>query len=644
MKKLMTSTAVKVVALILLGFLLLSIALGIAGIVLLAEHDVYYDNGADFRIYMLWQVDMAERSDIIQYTNAVLNEDQVTLNNYNFEERFSKENSNLFFKVVDNEGNVLLANEADDTWQAEFRSVVYFSVGENDVEEYFVETVPELSVGKVAHETVKATIYTYVRSELVAKDAFYRVMRLVDLAISARYTLIFLTAFMAVLWVALFIFLLCAAGHKRSVEGIHLTWLDHIPLDVLLAVEFLAVLFLLAIFDYSWNIITAFIWAAVAIVCAVVSLFSFTVRVKAGKWWRNTLIFRIGRLLLLAARVIARVLANIHLYWKTALIFLGLTLIELIFFAFGFEDYIVWWVFEKILLLPVLIGVVFMMRHLQKSGEELASGNIGYQTDLKRLSGDFRRHGENLNGIGRGLRHALDEQMKSERMRTELITNVSHDIKTPLTSIINYVDLLKKEGVDSEQAAEYLEVIDRQSARLRKLTEDLIEASKASTGSITVNAEPTDVNVLLSQANGEYQSKLAERDITTVLSLSESSLTILADGRLLWRVFDNLLGNINKYAQSGTRVYLSSGKDSDGQVHITFRNISHAQLNVSSDELMERFVRGDASRNTEGSGLGLSIARSLVELQGGNFHIEIDGDLFKAILTFPPHKEGKDQQ
>lgn len=640
MKKLMTSTTVKVIALILLGFLLLSVALGIAGIVLLAEHDVYYDSGSDFRIYMLRQVDMFERSNIIRYTEAVLNEDRVTLNNYNFEERFSKENSNLFFKVVDSEGNVILANEADDTWQAEFRSVLYFTIGENNVEEYFMEIDPALSDTR---ETVKATIYTYVRSELVAKDAFYRVMRLVDLAISARYTLIFLTVFMAVLWVALFIFLLCAAGHKRSVEGIHLTWLDRIPLDVLLAVEFLALLFLLAIFDYSWNIITAFIWAAVAVVCAVVSLFSFTVRVKAGKWWRNTLIFRIGRLLLLAARVIVRVLANIHLYWKTALIFLGLTLIELIFFAFGFEDYIVWWVFEKILLLPVLIGVVFMMRHLQKSGEELASGNIGYQTDLKRLSGDFRRHGENLNGIGRGLQHALNEQMKSERMRTELITNVSHDIKTPLTSIINYVDLLKKEGADSENATEYLEVIDRQSARLRKLTEDLIEASKASTGSITVNAEPTDINVLLSQANGEYQSKLSERDITTVLSLSESRLSILADGRLLWRVFDNLLGNINKYAQSGTRVYLSSGKDRDGQVRITFRNISHAQLNISSDELMERFVRGDASRNTEGSGLGLSIARSLVELQGGSFHIEIDGDLFKAILIFPPYKEINDQ-
>ena len=640
MKKLMTSTTVKVIALILLGFLLLSVALGIAGIVLLAEHDVYYDSGSDFRIYMLRQVDMFERSNIIRYTEAVLNEDRVTLNNYNFEERFSKENSNLFFKVVDSEGNVILANEADDTWQAEFRSVLYFTIGENNVEEYFMEIDPALSDTR---ETVKATIYTYVRSELVAKDAFYRVMRLVDLAISARYTLIFLTVFMAVLWVALFIFLLCAAGHKRSVEGIHLTWLDRIPLDVLLAVEFLALLFLLAIFDYSWNIITAFIWAAVAVVCAVVSLFSFTVRVKAGKWWRNTLIFRIGRLLLLAARVIVRVLANIHLYWKTALIFLGLTLIELIFFAFGFEDYIVWWVFEKILLLPVLIGVVFMMRHLQKSGEELASGNIGYQTDLKRLSGDFRRHGENLNGIGRGLQHALNEQMKSERMRTELITNVSHDIKTPLTSIINYVDLLKKEGADSENATEYLEVIDRQSARLRKLTEDLIEASKASTGSITVNAEPTDINVLLSQANGEYQSKLSERDITTVLSLSESRLSILADGRLLWRVFDNLLGNINKYAQSGTRVYLSSGKDRDGQVRITFRNISHAQLNISSDELMERFVRGDASRNTEGSGLGLSIARSLVELQGGSFHIKIDGDLFKAILIFPPYKEINDQ-
>ena len=224
--------------------------------------------------------------------------------------------------------------------------------------------------------------------------------------------------------------------------------------------------------------------------------------------------------------------------------------------------------------------------------------------------------------------------MKSERMKTELITNVSHDIKTPLTSIVSYVDLLKKQAMPNDQAREYLEVLDRQSARLKKLTEDLVEASKASTGNLTVDFQRTDVNVLLTQSAGEYQEKLAAKGMDLILTPAPENPAISADGRLLWRVFENLLSNIHKYAQPGTRVYLTC-EAGENQVTTTFRNISATPLNISADELMERFVRGDASRNTEGSGLGLSIARSLTQLQHGTFSLTIDGDLFKAALTFP---------
>ena len=227
-----------------------------------------------------------------------------------------------------------------------------------------------------------------------------------------------------------------------------------------------------------------------------------------------------------------------------------------------------------------------------------------------------------------------EEQMKSERFRNELITNVSHDIKTPLTSIINYVDFLKKEDIDNEKAQEYIGVLDRQANRLKKLTEDLVEASKAATGSIKLEKIPCRVGVLMMQVMGEYQEKTEAADLTMIPTQPEEDLEILADGRSLWRVFDNLLNNICKYSQPGTRVYQTLERQDDKAV-IIYRNTSAYELNITEEELMERFVRGDKSRHTEGSGLGFSIARNLVELQGGSFHIHIDGDLFKVVIEFP---------
>ena len=220
-------------------------------------------------------------------------------------------------------------------------------------------------------------------------------------------------------------------------------------------------------------------------------------------------------------------------------------------------------------------------------------------------------------------------------MKAELITNVSHDIKTPLTSIVNYVDLLSKEELQNERAEEYVAVLTRQAQRLKKLTDDLVEASKASTGNIAVHREPVDLNVLLSQAAGEFSDRLAKNKLEPVLTTAPEQPKAMADGQLLWRVFSNLLTNIVKYAMQGTRVYLTTAAQ-DGYAQITFRNISSAPLCMSGEELGERFVRGDRSRTDgEGSGLGLSIARSLVELQGGQFAVTTDGDLFKAVITFP---------
>ena len=219
-------------------------------------------------------------------------------------------------------------------------------------------------------------------------------------------------------------------------------------------------------------------------------------------------------------------------------------------------------------------------------------------------------------------------------MKTELITNVSHDIKTPLTSIINYASLIGEEDTENQKIKEYSEVLVRQSERLKRLIEDLVEVSKASTGNLEVNLSPCDANVFLTQASGEYAEKLENSRLTLITKQPDEEIRIMADGRRMWRIFDNLMNNICKYAQPETRVYLSI-ENNDDQAVITFKNTSKEQLDISEEELMERFTRGDHSRNTEGNGLGLSIAKSLAELQNGSLKLEIDGDLFKAILSFP---------
>ncbi len=215
-----------------------------------------------------------------------------------------------------------------------------------------------------------------------------------------------------------------------------------------------------------------------------------------------------------------------------------------------------------------------------------------------------------------------------------MFTNVSHDIKTPLTSIINYVDLLGKEEIESETVKEYIEVLTRLSARLMKLIEDLVEASKASTGNLAVNQEVFDLNLLVSQTTAEFEDKFAAKEIETVTTLTQAPAMVRADGRLMWRVFENLMSNVCKYAQAHTRLYVSTETVGD-RVRVTMKNTSQYALNITGEELIERFIRGDASRHTEGSGLGLSIASSLVELQGGSFAITIDGDLFKVMVDLP---------
>lgn len=273
-------------------------------------------------------------------------------------------------------------------------------------------------------------------------------------------------------------------------------------------------------------------------------------------------------------------------------------------------------------------------RKVQRAVQELAEGNLSYKVNASHMCYFWKTFGLSLNNIGDGMASAVEARMKSERMKTELITNVSHDLKTPLTSIINYVQLLKDDTLSPELKKEYLEVLERQSAKLKKLTEDVVEASKAASGALTVNPEKLDAGELLGQSVGEFEARMRAADLEPVLQLPDTPAYLTADSALLGRVLENLLTNIVKYAQPGTRVYFGLFQTGDSVI-LSAKNISREPLNISADELMERFVRGDSSRHSEGSGLGLSIAKSLAELMGGRLDIFLDGDLFKAEICFP---------
>lgn len=497
--------------------------------------------------------------------------------------------------------------------------------------------------------------------ELVLDDAFpidddYALANWVaDLAYALRYWIYAIIAMAALLVVVCFVFLLCAAGHHPGVEGVRPGWGTKIPLDLLTAAVGLG-LFLgiqLVVKASFWSDVVAILGIVLgaAAVAGIVTgwCMSFALRIKLGGWWRNTIIYvalrwawkvlrKLGGGLRAVGRGLAGLFRGVPLVGKTVLVFLGLCVLEglgILFsmFAWSWGLLALLWIFEKILLLLVVLALALMCRKLLLGGRALAAGDLSYQVDTSRMVLDFKSHGEDLNHIAQGMAAAVDQRMRSERMKTELITNVSHDIKTPLTSIINYADLIGKEPPDSEKIPEYAAVLTRQSERLKRLIEDLVEASKASTGNLEVNLAPCQPGVLLTQAAGEYEQRLKDAGLDLVTRQPETAVTILADGRRLWRVFDNLMNNICKYAQRGTRVYLTL-EERDGQAVISFKNTSRAPLDIPAEELLERFVRGDAARGGEGNGLGLSIARSLTELQKGTLELTVDGDLFKVVLRF----------
>ena len=443
-----------------------------------------------------------------------------------------------------------------------------------------------------------------------------------------------------------FVFLLCSAAHKSGTEEYVPQRQDKMPYDLYLPSAILLGTGLCAMLvecvAYELNTVKAV--AAALIMACLAGVFmalcmTTAARIKTGTLFKNTLIYRLCTGVGMGA---SSMLSSISGAWRFSLAFAGYLLINaLLSYRFftrgGFLAFL--------LLLAInggalylLLNMIRQMRTLSAAGQAMANGDLGYCVDTSDMKREFREHGENLNSIGRGMAIAVNERMKSERFKTELITNVSHDLKTPLTSIVTYIDLLQKEDIQDEKAKEYIDTIARQSKKLKKLTEDLIDASKASSGALNVNMERVNISELLCQSSAEYGERMEAVNITPVVNMPEEDIYVRADGRLLWRVVENLLQNICRHGMPGTRAYLEA-RTENGRAVVSFKNISQQQLNIPVEELLERFVQGDESRSRGGSGLGLSIAESLTELMKGKLKLSLDGDLFKVEMWFDEDKQ-----
>ena len=451
------------------------------------------------------------------------------------------------------------------------------------------------------------------------------------------------------------VILTIGAGRNNEDKKVHLNFFDRCYTEIVAVVVVAVVVFMIWLMGTSvivqamddeemrivWKTIgfgALGLWFGIWFLAGWLSLVR---RIKARSLWRDSLL----RHILLLVRKCFSKCSNL-------LVFLGGNMISrvkiillfgiFVFLQFMFTGMTVEGGSALSLLLMIVMDCAVLYYLIKKAwGREqiiaglkkITDGDLQYKIPTEKLSGEQEMVADYINHIGEGLDAAVENSLKNERMKTELITNVSHDIKTPLTSIINYVDLLKRENPEDPKIRGYLEVLENKAQRLKVLTEDVVEASKASTGNIAL--EMTDLNFieLVHQVIGEFEEKFEERNLTMVVHFDEEEAIICADGRRLWRVLENVFGNVSKYAMENTRVYVDVKVDRPN-VQLSLKNISAQPLNISAEELTERFIRGDVSRNTEGSGLGLSIAKDLVQLQGGEFKLYLDGDLFKVTIEF----------
>ncbi len=440
-----------------------------------------------------------------------------------------------------------------------------------------------------------------------------------------------------ILLIIIAMYLFWAIGYKKGTQGIYLNTIDTMPYEI---ISILCISVLTIVLSIIANNLTSYL---LIIIYSILYFISYAVcciwgvttikRIKAKTFWKSFLIYKIVRWLWhKIKRFIEEINRKMPSSKKVFWYYWGFILISFILASFMFTGVVL------IILLIFWMWVYYRIRKYSRQQEEIKialeqiyQGQTDIYLDDKELEGILKEMAIYVNDIAGGFSNAIEQSLKSERLKTELITNVSHDIKTPLTSIINYVDLLSNENIQDEKIKEYISILDGKSKRLKKLTEDLLEASKVSSGNVKLNKEEIKVKELINQSIGEFKDKFEEKALKIEMNMPKEEIKIKADNRYMYRVIENLFSNIAKYALENSRIYIDIKKERT-KLEISIKNISKDKLNISSDELMQRFVRGDKSRYTEGSGLGLSIAKSLIELQGGEFDIVIDGDLFKVVM------------
>lgn len=491
-------------------------------------------------------------------------------------------------------------------------------------------------------------MHTAVVEPLKQGDVFYDdYMHFYKLKYSIPYIIALISVSLAVM-LAAFVYLVYVAGRREKNGEIVLNAVDRIYTDVHTLLVFIAAIISIMIVTNVSSVSDMFFFIVAAIVLSIDVFIGLSYVLSMVRQFKNGQLISnswTGKLFSTAKRFMVLAFSGKLFKAWILLVLLGYGAVNGVLFAVflstsrhsdSFEV-----IFSWLLLIACNAAAVYFtakalksLTQIMEAAKELSCGNLDYTLDSKEMSVAFVGFANDLQGIQAGLKKAVAEAVKGERMKTELITNVSHDLKTPLTSIINYVDLLKKEALDNQNAEEYVAILEEKAARLKQLVEDLIEASKATSGNLSINAEKVDLQQLVMQAYGEYEEKIEDAGLDIRTNAPDASVLVYADGKHLWRVVENLLSNALKYSMTNSRVYINIDKNEKYGV-LTIKNISAFPLEISPEQLTERFIRGDASRTTEGSGLGLSIAQGLTNLQGGRFKIEIDGDLFKATVEIP---------
>lgn len=560
------------------------------------------------------------------------------------------EYKNFKYLIIDNKNSVAYTNvehtmftdSIEEIKERLAKNSIYWNYEKGNVntsiEKLKLEEIRYKSIYKSIDDAKKFSVYTSLENDLTYYDQYRTNKTVFDMAQILYKPALYLLPLSIIAVLVLLIMNCFLIGLRNENGEVILNAFDKTPLLVALIILFILFMigcgFLIALTSENLTLILSgtAIGAVIGYISFVFFLETIIKRIKSRTLFRNTITYRILRWI---KSLITSMTRNANMTVKLILIFIAFGILNIIGFSLSISEPIGIFILIAIWVYAFAKMHQWLVRYIEIKNaiNEIYMGNTEVHLDEKRYKGSLNSMAIQVNDIAGGLSNAIQEKLKSERLKTELITNVSHDIKTPLTSIINYVDLLKKEKMPNEQAEEYLNILDNKSQRLKRLTEDLVEASKASSGNIKLNIEKLNVNELLKQVSGEFEDKFKSRNLEEVMSLPEKNVYINADSRYMYRILENMYSNISKYAMDNTRVYIDVIPNNN-RITIQMKNISKEKLNISTEELMQRFVRGDSARNTEGSGLGLSIATSLTTLQGGTFNIYLDGDLYKVIIEF----------